>query len=463
MGIDCGRKAAVETALKVDGWLSEGEADLLYGLAHNAQCDVVEVGSFMGRSTVALGLGAKHGGRGVLVHAVDNFAGIAEHNRNGGELEKAKPTAALLRANLDGAGVNGQVTIKDMDSRRASDLFDGQCSVLFVDGEHTYEALSKDLDCWLPKLADGGFVVLHDATSSYPGVLRAIDERLIGRPLEYRALERHDSAVVFQKVKTVRRTVQLMCPGSAFTWGTVCGIAQASLGAHRIDLDNNGNGWDDFQHLWAKVLNRAEAGEITHAAMLHSDCVPWPGWVDVLVSECEALGADMVSVACAMKDGRGLLNCGIGITSNRWGSWRRLTVRELQKLPLTFGLDDLKRLDYCGDQHDDKVLLHNTGCFVADLRREVFRRTAYGKLIASFDFPTEIARGDGGKWANRRESEDWHFSRQLHMLGAETYITRKVRLAHQGIKRYGNDGDWGDYTDGDEESAANWRKPKQEQ
>ena len=455
------RADAVGLALKVPGWLSESEAHLLYSLAHNATGNIVEIGSFAGRSTTALGLGAKHGRRGAKVYTVDDFSGIAEGD-GGGELAKHKPSTAQLRKNLDAVGVNGEVQIVQADSEDASKRFAGPCSVLFVDGKHDYQSVARDLDCWLPKVADDGFVVLHDAVSGFPGVIKAIDERLISRPLEYRALDRVDSAVVFQKVKTERMTVQLMCPGAAFAWGTVCGIAQASLGAHRVDLDNNGNGWDDFNHLWARALNRAEAGEITHASMLHSDCVPAAGWVDVLLGECESLGADMVSVACPMKDDRGLLNCGVGTQSNRWGAWRRLTVRELHKLPPTFDLADLKRLDYCGEQTDDKLLLHNTGCFVADLRSDVFRKTIYGKLAAWFDFPTSIQRGEDGKWRNLRESEDWHFSRQLHLLSAKTFITRKVRLKHQGIKQHANDSVWGDYTDGDEETSHLWRKPKQE-
>lgn len=47
--------------------------------------------------------------------------------------------------------------------------------VLFIDSEHTYEQARKELFTWLPHLAPGGVVLMHD-TKTFPGVAKAARE-----------------------------------------------------------------------------------------------------------------------------------------------------------------------------------------------------------------------------------------------------------------------------------------------
>jgi hypothetical protein len=47
----------------------------------------------------------------------------------------------------------------------AAESFSGQADVLHLDGLHTYAAVTKDLECWLPKLSDGGLLAMHDVHS----------------------------------------------------------------------------------------------------------------------------------------------------------------------------------------------------------------------------------------------------------------------------------------------------------
>lgn len=35
--------------------------------------------------------------------------------------------------------------------------------LVFVDGDHRYEAVKRDVECWLPMLREGGFMILHDS------------------------------------------------------------------------------------------------------------------------------------------------------------------------------------------------------------------------------------------------------------------------------------------------------------
>jgi hypothetical protein len=210
---------------------------------------------------------------------------------------------------------------------------------------------------------------------------------------------------------------------------------------HDLALLLSVGSWDGFNNLWASALNLAEAGQATHFAMLHADIAPEEGWLDLLADELDRLGADLVSVAVPLKDGRGVTSSGIGDPADPWHPYRRFTVRELfdSSLPETFSAADAG--------HPGGIFLHNDGCWMCDLRQEAFRSTdAEGRLIADFHFPREVFRdGADGKFKVRAESEDWYFSRKLHELGIKSYITRKVRLTHAGGYAFSNVLPWGTY------------------
>ena len=52
---------AIAAAMKIDGWLTEREARLLYDLAKSATGPIIEIGSWRGRSTTVLGHGSMAG------------------------------------------------------------------------------------------------------------------------------------------------------------------------------------------------------------------------------------------------------------------------------------------------------------------------------------------------------------------------------------------------------------------
>jgi hypothetical protein len=226
---------------------------------------------------------------------------------------------------------------------------------------------------------------------------------------------------------------------------------------HQVILRECDGSWGNFNVLLALALNAAKQEQITHFAMLHADISPEEWWLDILLAEMDATGADAISVAVPIKDQRGVTSCGIGDPACNWHPLKRFTMEELYAekdgtpvLPETFNAEDAGYPGY--------TLLHNDGCILLDLRKELFHRTnEANELIAYFAFPKRIVRLVNGELLAEGESEDWYFSRMLHELGAKTFITRKVRLQHEGTFSYPNTGPWGVYDEGDEATEEKWR------
>lgn len=203
----------------------------------------------------------------------------------------------------------------------------------------------------------------------------------------------------------------------------------------------------NFNVLLATALNMYRNGQITHFAMLHSDVSPEDGWLDVLAEEIHRLDADLVSAVSPIKDSRGVTSTGIGEAGLTWSPYRRFTVRELMHMPETFSAEDLG--------YTDKCLLHNTGCWIADLRKPIFhQQNDDGTLKAFFAVRDDIVE-EGGEYRARFESEDWFFSRRLHEMGAKTFVTRKVKLSHIGRCCFVNHQEWGTYTH-DTDTEKHW-------
>ncbi len=156
----------------VEGMVSLEEADLLYRLARDtAEGCIVEIGSYRGRSTVALAYGAL-AGSGAAVFAVDpheTFRGVL-----GGSFGPAD-RAAFFKSMLDTSAYE-VVRLINLSSEVVTPGWQLPVGCLWIDGDHTYEAVSRDYRCWSPHLTAGCRVAFDDALNPEIGPRRLIDE-----------------------------------------------------------------------------------------------------------------------------------------------------------------------------------------------------------------------------------------------------------------------------------------------
>ena len=147
----------------VDGHLTEAEARVLYRLTGGT---VVEVGSFHGRSTCVLGLGAlAHGGH---VYAIDAHLGYTDRGVSFGPAD----SGVKLR-NIVAAQVADVVRIIHLTSAQAVKAWESPVDLLFIDADHSEQACRYDFNHWSRYVIQGGYVAFHDASrESVAAVIR---------------------------------------------------------------------------------------------------------------------------------------------------------------------------------------------------------------------------------------------------------------------------------------------------
>jgi MMP 1-O-methyltransferase len=181
----------------IRGWFSADEAAVLSGIAAETPSEenIVEVGSFAGRSTCSLALGARLGSQ-PAIHSVDPHSGLQ------GIFEGS--TFELSKESLRSKGFEGAVTMHISTSVKTAAEWTGRnVGLLFIDGNHSYESVRKDFEGWIPHLAERGFLAFHD--SNQPGPARLLRE-IIRENAGLRPVGLRDSLFVFQRTKDTPRS-----------------------------------------------------------------------------------------------------------------------------------------------------------------------------------------------------------------------------------------------------------------
>jgi len=170
---------AWSVARKVPGFLLEKEARLLGMIAacNPGDGEIIEIGSFKGKSTVMLAKVRQHYGLGPVV-AID------PHNFNSVELRQHKTSedASSYTEFLDNirlAGVSDHVQPIRAYSSDVALNWNRPIRFLWIDGDHTYSGAKKDFDGFFPYVMPGGLVAFHDALHEFPGPIRVFAEDVL--------------------------------------------------------------------------------------------------------------------------------------------------------------------------------------------------------------------------------------------------------------------------------------------
>lgn len=170
----------------VEGWLSPREVAFLTLAAAcpTAPGDVLEIGSYRGRSTIALALAARYANRRAhfgtsRVVAIDPMLDVDP------KLQTDLPSGTarrILDRNLTQAGVVREVEFHPHFSYEVAPRWNRPLRLLWIDGDHAYASTKQDFDLFSPHLADGAILAFHDVLSPYDGCIRVFTEDVLTSP-----------------------------------------------------------------------------------------------------------------------------------------------------------------------------------------------------------------------------------------------------------------------------------------
>lgn len=161
--------------VQVSGSTTALESKLLYQLScrKEAQGVVVEIGSFLGKSTIFLASGSKRTQQ-QKVYAIDPHQGAPVINK-----KFSGPTYRRFLQNIRGAKIAEAVIPIRKTSDEAFIGWRKPIRFLFIDGDHSYQAVRRDLKQWGQLVMDKGVIAVHDALNPGVGPPRAIVEVLL--------------------------------------------------------------------------------------------------------------------------------------------------------------------------------------------------------------------------------------------------------------------------------------------
>lgn len=116
----------------------------------------VEVGCFYGRSVIHLAEAIKKSGKDIKIICVDLWGEVMDEKPFDGEpvyqhfLENTKSYEDII------------TVIRGCSWEVAEQFEDGSFAFVFIDADHTYDSVVKDLQAWTKKVRSGGVVAGHD-------------------------------------------------------------------------------------------------------------------------------------------------------------------------------------------------------------------------------------------------------------------------------------------------------------
>lgn len=162
---------------KTEGHLGLNEGRLLYKITRSLQSDavIVEIGAFKGKSTcfIAEGIGNKK----CRFFSIDTWRNDTMQEGPADVFPDFLENTRSYRDKITVLRGYSYDAVKDWPKDRKIDF-------LWIDADHSYEGVKRDIEDWLPLVKKNAIVCFHDYRD-FPGVKRAIDELLSSGTIKF--------------------------------------------------------------------------------------------------------------------------------------------------------------------------------------------------------------------------------------------------------------------------------------
>lgn len=202
----CGPIVDLEAISKIGatipGMITTHSGRFLYSLCYlqSEEGDVVEVGSWQGRSTSFLARATSHSNNGQY-YAVDHFRGnVGKEHYYVVEKDDLSDLKRGFLENVERIGLSASVNLLDMTNVEAAKILkEKQIRFLFIDGDHTKDGVQRDIDLFFPMLVNGAIIVFDDFSKGFPGLIEALDNLLMQN--------RHSRVMSYANTLVLKHTV----------------------------------------------------------------------------------------------------------------------------------------------------------------------------------------------------------------------------------------------------------------
>ena len=168
---------------EIPGWFSYQKLydDIVNKLPTHS--NIVEVGSWFGKSTNYLANKIKESGKKINFTTIDTFKGSLDEELHKKTMEVFDNDIytefmdnTLIYDNVDNINV-----IKDTSTSAAKNFLNNSLDFVMIDGGHSYEDVKNDIATWFYKVKPGGVIAGDDCLTEFPGVIQAITEYFYGQ------------------------------------------------------------------------------------------------------------------------------------------------------------------------------------------------------------------------------------------------------------------------------------------
>jgi len=194
----------------VPGWIND--AEWLYENIVNECQDgdhLIEIGTFFGQSACRMGELIKQSNKDITFDTIDTFEQIEPSMRAGfhppqfreykeSEQLNTSPMSSVVQMHFNLLDISDYVNIVICDSRVAHNLYkDNSLKMVYLDGNHEYNIIKKDLENYWKKVKKGGFLVGDDF--GYTDVEQAVLDFLNDNEISLDNFDSYDFSFIIKK------------------------------------------------------------------------------------------------------------------------------------------------------------------------------------------------------------------------------------------------------------------------